>query len=78
MRGAPLSCSRLPGSLEVLGSITASDLGPANGDADSGACAYAYEPQASNGIVFVRAYSPDTRFPSVGYWVGLFNTYVMP
>ncbi|MGD0859828.1 MAG: Ig-like domain-containing protein [Terracidiphilus sp.] len=64
------------GQLEVLASITASDLGPANGDADSGACTY--EPQASNGIVFVRVYSPDTRFPSTGYWVGLFNTYVMP
>ncbi|MGA2351365.1 MAG: hypothetical protein ABSF70_13100 [Terracidiphilus sp.] len=64
------------GQLEVLASITASDLGPANGDADSGACTY--EPLASNGIVFVRAYSPDTRFPSLGYWVGLFNTYVMP
>jgi hypothetical protein len=64
------------GQLEVLASITASDLGPANGDADSGACTY--EPLASNGIVFVRAYNPDTRFPSQGYWVGLFNTYVMP
>ena len=58
----------------MLDSITASDLGPANGDADSGACTY--EPQASNGIVFVGMYSPDTRFPSAGYWVSLFNTYV--
>jgi hypothetical protein len=66
----------LPGSPEALASITASDLGPANGDTDSGACTY--EPQASNGIVLVRAYRPDTRFPSVGYWVGLFNTYLMP
>jgi len=64
------------GQLEVLASITASDLGPANGDADSGACTY--EPLASNGIVFVRVYSPDTRFPGQGYYVGLFNTYIMP
>jgi hypothetical protein len=64
------------GQLEVLASITASDLGPANGDADSGACTY--EPLASNGVVFMRAYNPDTRFPSLGYYVGLFNTYVMP
>jgi hypothetical protein len=64
------------GQLEVLASITASDLGPANGDSASGACTY--EPQASNGIVFVRVYNPDTRFPSTGYWVGLFNTFVMP
>jgi hypothetical protein len=64
------------GQLEVLASITASDLGPANGDADSGACTY--EPQASNGIVFVRVYNPDTRFPSLGYYVNLYNTYVLP
>jgi len=64
------------GQLEVLASVIASDVGPANNDADSGACTY--EPLASNGIVFVRAYSSDTRFPGLGYYVGLFNTYVMP
>jgi hypothetical protein len=64
------------GQLAVLASITASDIGPANGDADSGACTY--EPLASNGIVFVRAYSSDTRFPGLGYYINLFNTYVMP
>ncbi len=64
------------GQLEVLASITASDDGPANGDSASGACAY--EPLASNGIVFVRAYSSDTRFPGLGYYINLFNTYVMP
>ena len=68
--------SDVNGQLEVLASITASDLGPANGDSQSGACTY--EPLASNGVVFVRVYTPDTRFPSQGYFASLFNTYVMP
>ncbi len=64
------------GQLEVLASITASDVSPANGDSSSGACTY--EPQTSNGVVFVRQYSQDTRFPSLGNSINMFNTYVMP
>jgi len=42
----------------------------------SGGCTY--EPLASNGVVFVRTYNSDTRFPTLGSYVNLFNTYVMP
>ena len=64
------------GQLEVLASITASDLGPANNETGSGGCTY--EPLASNGIVFVRSYRSDPRFPSLGYYTALFNSYAMP
>ena len=65
------------GQLEVLASITVSDLSPANGDSGSGACTY--EPLSADGIVINRSYNaPDTRFPALGFYVNLFNTYVMP
>jgi len=64
------------GQLEVLASITASDIGPANGDADSGACTY--EPLAGTGIILNRSYSSDIRFPTLGYFNDIYNTGVMP
>jgi hypothetical protein len=64
------------GQLEVLASITASDLSPLNGDAGIGGCTY--DPLTSNGIVFVRQYNSDSRFPTLGFYVNLFSTYVMP
>lgn len=64
------------GRLEVLASITASDVGPANNDAASGACTY--DPQTSNGVLLVRQLTSDTRFPGQGFYTSIFNTYVMP
>jgi hypothetical protein len=64
------------GQLEVLASITASDVSPANNDTAAGACTY--DPQTSNGVIFVRQLSSDTRFPGQGFYAGLYNTYVMP
>jgi hypothetical protein len=64
------------GQLEVLASITASDVGPANNDSASGACTY--DPQTSNGVVFVRQLSSDTRFPGLGFYASIYNTDVMP
>ncbi len=64
------------GQLEVLASITASDVSPANGDADSGACTY--EPLANTGIILNRGYSNDIRFPSLGYFNDVYSSGVMP
>ncbi len=64
------------GQLEVLASITASDVGPTNNDSASGACTY--DPQTSNGVVFVRQLSSDTRFPGLGFYAGIYSTDVMP
>jgi len=64
------------GQLEVLASITPSDLSEANGDAGIGGCTY--DPNTTNGVVMVRQYNSDIRFPTLGFYVSLFNTYVFP